>query len=664
MIRPQISNKNTFANNADENTLRNQLQAVLEVSQSIVGVINIEHVLSLIIDQLGQNLGYKFPAIFLLDAKGEKLVTAKIGVKESFEKLIKRFFHKEVKEIFFSMSEKDNILVRSVREGVLLKTNDLYEFTQPFISRLQTSVMKRALNTELMIAVPLLLQNKAVGVLGASYKKKEITNDEISVLQTFANQISIAIYNAQLFSRVQRQVVELTEQAKNMSAMHELSSLAGSSLNKMKVLQGLLDQLPSKLGHLGVLGGSVLLHRPNTRELQPAAFTKTPEMPKVLELVTRGKINRIAELVSKIDDSQLLKDVFDGKKAKSFLNLHEMFPNTVSERMSRAISKMGGIGSFITFPVIAGQKVYGVVIYYLTMTSDQLNPRQKEILQVCTNHVASSLENSSLFEQLGLQYKTVEQQRKQLTVANTRLQALDKTKSEFISIASHQLRTPLTVIKGYLSLILEGTIGACDTRATETLKKITGSTDRLVTLVNDLLDISRIERGTMQFEMKSGRLEVLAKDVFDELAGQARGRGLAFTFTAPHASTPLIPIDPIKLRQSILNLIDNAIKYTPSGSIEVAVYQVGQEVRFSVKDTGIGMTESTRQNLFQKFNRGEGVSTVNTEGVGLGLFVAKQIVDRHGGVVTAESAGPGKGSTFTFSLPIPQAKKRWYNKQV
>lgn len=663
MTRRALLNKNTSENLADATILRKQLQSVLEVSQSIVGVINVDHVLALIVEQLGQNLGYKFPAVFLLDAKGEKLFTAKIGVKESFERLIKRFFRKEINEISFPTSEKNNILVRSVLEGRLLQTTDLYEFTQPFTNRTQARIMQAALDTELMIAVPLLLQNKAIGVLGASYKKKEITNDEISVLQTFANQISIAIYNSQLFSRVQTQVTELTEQAKNLSAMHELSSVASSSLNKIKVLQTLLDDIPAKLGHLSVLGGTILLLRPNTRELQPAAFTRGKDLEKLLKIVTGAK-RSIIEASSSIDDSALLQQVFDDRHPRSFTNLKEAFPRTVGDKLNKAIAKIGHVGSYIAYPITAGDKVYGITLYYLSINEQQIQQRVMEILQVCTNHIAAAVENSSLFEQLGLQYKTVEHQRKELTVANQRLQQLDKTKSEFISIASHQLRTPLTVIKGYLSLILDGTVGSCDIKAVDTLTKIKSSSDRLVSLVNDLLDISRIERGTMQFEFKPGRLETLAKDVFDEFEEQAKQKGLQFTFHPPKAATPLVSIDNLKLRQTILNLIDNAIKYTPSGSIDVTVKRQGPLVRFEITDTGIGMTEETRQNLFQKFTRGEGVSTVNTEGLGLGLFVAKQIVERHGGGIGVESPGKGKGSTFSFALPVLQTTKKWYNKII
>lgn len=653
--------------NVNESSLEKQVRVLSQVSEQMIGHIDLPVVLRLVLDNLVQQLGYAFSGLFLLNNEG-KLSLSDVGVHPIVNKIFTTAMGGDLSGVHYFLNDKKNqecYVVKSVVDKKLYESNDLKDFsTAEYIKPSQIPFVQKLTGIKFFVAIPVLLKGAAMGSLIVATRRQDIVEKDKEVLQTFANQISIAIYNAQLFSRVQRQVVELTEQTKNMTAMHELSSLAGSSLNKMKVLQALLDQIPSKLGHLAILGGSLLLHRPNTRDLQPVAFTRTPELPKVINIILRGRLEKISELISKIDDSELLKDVFDRRKEKVFTGLHEMFPNTVSERASRAISKMGKIGSFIAFPIIAGQKAYGVAIYYFAIPKEEVSPRQREILQVCTNHVAAALENSSLFEQLGMQYKTVEHQRKELTVANNRLQALDKTKSEFISIASHQLRTPLTVIKGYLSLILEGTIGTCDTRAMETLQTITGSTDRLVTLVNDLLDISRIERGTMLFEMKPTRLEVLAKDVFDELSNQARSKGLSFTFTGPRPATPLLLLDPMKLRQSILNLIDNAIKYTASGSIEVSVRRVGQEVRFSVKDTGIGMTESTKQNLFQKFNRGEGVSTVNTDGVGLGLFVAKQIIARHEGTIRAQSDGPGKGSTFSFSLPVPQAKKKWYNKIV
>lgn len=659
-----MKNEETQNKNNADTKLEKQIRVLSQVSEQIVGHIDLPIVLKLILNNLVQQLGYAFSGLFLLD-KEKILSLVEVGVHPFINKIFKTAVGGNLLDVNYDIDDTKNqkcYVVRSVLDKKTYETSQLADVsTAQYINPKQSTYVQKLTGIKLFVVLPILLKGKSLGSLIVATKNTDLVEKDKEVLQTFANQISIAIYNAQLFSRVRQQVTELTEQAKNLSAMHELSSLAGSSLNKIKILQGLLDQIPLKLGHLGILGGTVLMHRPNTRDLQPLVFTRTADLPKVIDMLTHGG-KTITNLLSSIDDSDVLKTVFDQQKPAVFTSLHDVFPRTVSDRISKVISKLGKIGSFTAFPIIAGQKVYGIVIYYLTIRQDKIDMRQSSILQVATNHIAAAVENSSLFEQIGLQYKTVEHQRKELSVANKRLQALDQTKSEFISIASHQLRTPLTVIKGYLSLILEGTIGSCDAQALETIGKVMNSTDRLVTLINDLLDISRIERGTMVFEMKPGRLEVLAKDVFDELAQEARKRGVEYRFHAPHTATPLINMDQFKLRQSLINLVDNAIKYTQEGSIDVTVRHVGDEVRFSIKDTGIGMSEETRQNLFQKFNRGEGVSTVNTEGVGLGLFVAKQIIERHGGLIWAESQGVGKGSTFAFALRVPKPNKKWYNK--
>lgn len=662
MMMRFFSKKNTSQTqtnpNNDVELLKKQLNAVLEVSQSIVGIIDIEKVLELVTTHLGKNLGYKFPAIFLLDHTSSKLVTRKLGgVNSSFVKLITRFFGRNPQDIVFSMSETKNIMVRSVVENKFLTTTNLHDFTRPFTNKLQAKVMQKALDTELMIAVPLSLQNKAIGVLGASYKKGSISVTERTLLETFANQITIAIVNGQLFNKVQQQVVELTAQAKDLSALHDLSSIAGSSLKKRSVMQALLDQVPEKLGHLGVGGASVLLRAADANLVQAVAFTQSKFTQPVIDLISK-RAKTLESVKADIHSSEILQAVFEKRQPQMFHQLSEAFPSVFTPRMDAAVKKMTGTHSNVLYPIMSGNAVQGVVLLNMTIPVEKISSHHNEILQVFVNHLAGALENADLFERLAQQYKTVENQTKELALANQRLRTLDRTKSEFISIASHQLRTPLTVIRGYLSLLQEGTIGNCDQEALNQIGKIMRSTERLVSLVNDLLDISRIERGTMTFDMKPMRLEDLAKDVFDEFAIEAKQKGLEFRFVGPRLPTPPIPMDSQKLRQTIINLIDNAIKYTEKGSVVVSIKRAGGEIRLYVTDTGIGLSEDMRANLFQKFIRGEGVSQVNTEGLGLGLYVAKQIVTHHNGIIWADSLGKGSGSTFAFSLKIPRRFKK------
>ena len=171
-------------------------------------------------------------------------------------------------------------------------------------------------------------------------------------------------------------------------------------------------------------------------------------------------------------------------------------------------------------------------------------------------------------------------------------------------------------------------------------------------MVNIFLNVSRIESGHFEITRKPMDLVILVEEVMKDLKLAAEHKSLVLIFHKPSKLIPALSVDSDKIKDVVLNLVDNAIKYTPKGKIEVKLEQISQAVKVSVKDTGIGMKPGQAQELFKKFVRGEGVAQINTDGSGLGLFIAKKIVEAHGGKVWAESAGEGMGSTFIFTLPI------------
>lgn len=242
---------------------------------------------------------------------------------------------------------------------------------------------------------------------------------------------------------------------------------------------------------------------------------------------------------------------------------------------------------------------------------------------------------------------------KQLEKANKQLKKLDEAKSEFISIASHQLRTPLTAIKGYGSMLLEGDFGEIkDSKHKDAIEKMFISNNRLISLVENLLNISRIESGRLRFDFKDQQLEALVEDVFNNFQQSAKNAGLFLKLKK--LGKPLSPVymDDEKIRQVVLNFIDNAIKYTRKGGIVVHLYEEDKQVFCKVEDTGMGVNKEDQKKLFQKFARGKDAFLVNTEGSGLGLYVAQMMIASHKGNIWVESEGMGKGSNFCFSLPV------------
>lgn len=242
---------------------------------------------------------------------------------------------------------------------------------------------------------------------------------------------------------------------------------------------------------------------------------------------------------------------------------------------------------------------------------------------------------------------------KELAAANEKLKELDDLKTDFISIASHQLRTPLTAIKGYTSMMLEGSYGVIPEKQKGIIEKVFQSAQRLIFIVNDLLDISRIEQGRFSIAPEPIKVANVLKDVVDELQQNAKNKNLSLELAvAPEYMDVTGFADFNKIRQVFLNVIDNSIKYTDKGYVRVSVEQRPNDVLVAVKDSGIGISEASMKNLFQKFSRAKGVTKLHTDGSGLGLFIVKKIMEAHGGDVWAESEGEGKGSQFYISIPL------------
>ena len=251
----------------------------------------------------------------------------------------------------------------------------------------------------------------------------------------------------------------------------------------------------------------------------------------------------------------------------------------------------------------------------------------------------------------------------ELQKAYEELKVLDKAKSEFISMASHQLRTPLSAIKGYISMLVGGSYGRIPEKAKEKMKNVFESNERLIRIVNDLLDISKIEMGKMELEKQPTQIEDLLQSCYEEMKIGADKKGLRFVFEKPKYSLAKIELDPLKFRQAILNLIDNAIRYTQTpkesklptgqeGKIEIEVKKTNSTILISVKDTGEGLTAEEQRAVFEGFTRGSAGIAHFVEGAGLGLYVAKKFLELHKGKIWVESEGKGKGSTFYVELPI------------
>lgn len=242
-------------------------------------------------------------------------------------------------------------------------------------------------------------------------------------------------------------------------------------------------------------------------------------------------------------------------------------------------------------------------------------------------------------------------QRQQLQELTEKLKFLDKQKDEFLSMAAHELRAPMTAIKGYVSMVLEGDTGDIPEKARGFLADANNINDRLIRLVNNMLNVSRIEEGRMVYQLEKEHLSRVVKSVFNQFAPEAQRRVLKYTLEIPRELKDLVAVDPDRVQEVIGNLLSNAIKYTDEGFVKVKMSQADEKfVRVEVLDSGLGISKVEQAKLFQKFQRVE-TNIGKTTGTGLGLYISKILVEKFGGKIGIIS-DTGKGSNFWFELPL------------
>jgi signal transduction histidine kinase len=362
------------------------------------------------------------------------------------------------------------------------------------------------------------------------------------------------------------------------------------------------------------------------------AHRKTPEFESIDDIEKHA-----AKIHSKVFSSELVSDVENDKKLSQALKKNDV---EIIARLTNTLDfEVKGIGYIFMGPKRSGSPY---------------SNNDLKILEIISNELVIAIENVLRFEEIEqfnvtLQ-KKIDEATKELKLSNEKLKALDEAKDEFVSMASHQLRTPLTSIKGYISMVLEGDAG----KITETQKTMLGqaffSSQRMVYLISDLLNVSRLKTGKFIIETKPTYLPDVVETEIQQLVEGANAKNLTLAFTKPKEFSTLL-LDEMKLRQVIMNFTDNAIYYTPAGGkITIELKETPKFVEFTVKDSGIGVPKDQQHKLFTKFYRADNARKARPDGTGLGLFMAKKVIIAQGGSMIFDST-LDKGSTFGFSFP-------------
>ncbi len=274
-------------------------------------------------------------------------------------------------------------------------------------------------------------------------------------------------------------------------------------------------------------------------------------------------------------------------------------------------------------------------------------------LSVAFNQMAAHLaeHTSELEEEIAARTADLEKKLEELNRANERLLELDKAKSEFISVAAHQLRTPLSAIKWTLSMLIDENTENLTADQKSLLMRGYESNERILSLINEMLVVTRIEAGKMQYNLAPLHLEDVIESVLLDFAGQAHVRHMNLAFERPATHSPYVSADPDMMRSVVQNIVENAIRYTPDGgTINVSMTSSTAEVTVAIKDSGIGIPPQQRSSIFNKFFRADNAARFRTDGSGLGLYIVKSFVEKHGGKIWFDSS-EGKGTTFFFTTP-------------
>ena len=648
----------------DEVQRQNQeLWTINAVAEAVSQSFDLDEILSNVVSKLTAVMGIEASWVYLVEAREEEepelLLKAHRGVSERFAQGMTRV----------RMGEGLNGQVATSGEPLLIE--DLME------SEIRTRLVVEQEGLRSFAGVPMKAKDRVIGVIAvASHIPRLFAPHEVRLLISISNQVGIAVEKVQLYHQV-RAYAE--QQEKSNQVLQEINAMLMESqaeleeqMAAVKKAETEIQQRNRELSALNAIATTVSQHL-DFDKVSVSAIDKVLETlnltygeifildqkaREMILVVSRGESPEFAFSIEKFGLGEGLPGLI--ARDKKTLLFEDIASDT---RFIRGLKEKGKSYSVVGIPLFAQDQLVGAMDFFSAEGHPFTTP-MVDLLTTIGHQIGVAVANARLFEE-------VKQTAEQLRRANDELQELNRLKSDFIAIVSHELRTPLASIIGYVDLMLDEETGSLNEEQSQYLDVIERNAERLSRLINDILDISRIEAGRIDLAMAPLDVVQIAKETVVTMQPQAQAKGIEMTVSIPEG-LPIIQGDPDRIRQVLVNVLGNAIKFTPQdGRVEISgrCLAAGEQppppgpdlatasdwLLVNVTDTGVGIAAEELDRIFDRFYQARGFADRSVGGSGLGLSIVRGIVEAHGGLIWAQSPGQNQGSTFTFVLPVIEA---------
>ncbi len=522
---------------------------------------------------------------------------------------------------------------RVIREGTTFHVSDAA--ADPRVTPFALS-WTQAAGMRAFLHVPMRRDEMPVGsIVVLRQEAGSFSDTQIELLKTFADQAVIAIENVRLFTELEARTQELTRSVAQLTALGEVGQAVSSTLD----LETVLTTIVSRAVQLTTSdGGTIFEYDEATEQFRQRA---TERLSAVLETdAQRQDIGRFLRPWADAPQSPLTIKKGEGvvgqlPDARTPIQIADIAAPGAYHGPLREMLLASGIRAVLTVPLLREDRLVGALTVN-RRTPGAFSPEVIELLTTFATQSAIAIQNARLF--------------RELEAKGRELEAASRHKSEFLANMSHELRTPMNAILGYTELIADGIYGGVPERMREVLGRVEGSGRHLLGLINDVLDLSKIEAGQLTLTLADYAMKEVVDAVVASVESLAAEKGLRLVVeTAPELPTGRG--DQRRLAQVLLNLVGNAIKFTEQGQVAIRVGAAGGLFTVAVSDTGPGIAPADQERIFEEFQQADTSTTRPKGGTGLGLAIARRIVAMHGGRIWVESA-PGEGATFRFTLPV------------